>query len=267
VRRSLLLGCLGPLLLLGCGDDTAVDLGAPDLSAADLNVLAGDSDHDGLTDDEELALAANYLPFLSGAPDDMCPVSGLVVRVTPIAPAPLVALRYAWLFDRRCDGVPVEGDGGAFVVFVDPRVPAPAGQISLRGNATPGSACQRFSTCGQCSGQPICATLGGEPAVWAARDRHAIYVDRPLSCTQVSPCEETCEDAPATAHPPIVDVGEPTAPTVRDLTDAGFVRPENGWTSPSLLHHDPWGGAPFGALPPIAELLTGASADAPVCLP
>jgi hypothetical protein len=106
--------------------------------------------------------------------------------------------------------------------------------------------------------------LNGTPAVWAGQNRHAIYVNRPVSCTQTLPCQVSCEDA-APAMPPIVDVGEPDAPTVHDLTDAGFIRPELGWMSPELQHYDPWGNAPFGALPPLSTLLTGAKIDAPAC--
>ena len=259
-------GLLALALVAGCHGNGASDLGAPDAAVADLEVLAGDSDRDGITDADETSLAVVYLPFLSPAPDDDCPTSGLIVRVTPSDLAPLVELRYLWLFDRSCDATTVrDGDGGAFVAVVDPRLPAPDGIISLRGISRPGDFCQRLSSCGRCPGQLSCAALNGTPAVWAGRDRHAIYVDRPISCTQMQPCLVICEDAPTAAMPPIVDVGEPSAPTVHDLTDAGFIRPELGWMSPELAHYDPWGSAPFGSLPPLSTLLTSAELDAPTC--
>jgi hypothetical protein len=253
------------LALAGCGDGGGSDLGAVDLSVVDLQVLAGDSDADGLTDAEEAQLASDYLPFLSVSATDACSTSGLVVRVTPTTPAPLVALRYVWLFDRACDGVALAGDGGVFVVIADPRKPAPDGIVSMRAIARPDSTCQRLSTCGRCTGESPCSELGGAPAVWAGRDRHSIYVDRSVSCTQTPPCMVACEDAEGGTRPPIVEIGEPGAPRVHDLTDAGFIQPMLGWTSAGLMHYDPWGDAPFGALPPLRQLLTDKTADAPTC--
>jgi len=256
------------LLLLGCHDRPQYDMGLVDLAVGDRTFSATDRDGDGILDAEEARLASAYLPFLSAAPDDHCSTSGLVVRVSPIQPAPLVALRYAWVFDRSCDVGDVVGDGGTFVVIVDPRVPAPGGLISMRAIARRNTTCQKVSTCGQCAGQLTCHTLGaGVPAVWAARDRHAIFVDRPSFCTQTPPCQLVCTDAASSAVPPIVNIGEPDAGLVHDLTDEGFIRTELGWRNAALMHYDPWGDAPFGALGALKYLLTDSAIDPPTCLP
>ena len=256
------------LLLAGCHTTPAYDLGVADLAIGDHNFTATDRDGDGLLDADEDRYASAYLPYLSVAPDDACPTSGLVVRVSPIAPAPLVALRYVWLFDRSCTLVDAVGDGGSFVVVIDPRQPPPAGLVSMRAIARRDTGCQRISTCGQCAGQLTCATLGAAlPGVWAGRDRHALFVDRPSFCTQTPPCQVLCADAPSPTLPPIVNLGEPEAALVRDLTDGGFIRTELGWQSSALLHYDPWGDAPFGALPSVKSMLTDSAIDPPVCLP
>ena len=255
------------LVLAGCGGAAAVpDLGARDLAVGERTITADDRDGDGLADAEEARLAAAYLPFLSLAADDPCPTSGIVYRATPLALAPLVALRYAWLFDEECGARTRAGAGGGFTVVVDPRRAAPDGDVALRALAWGGSACQRISTCGRCLGQSPCATLGGVPAVWAARGAHAVYVDRPSSCTQIGACAADCVDATAPAMPAMVNVGEPEVGLVRDLTTDGFIRPELGWKSPELLHYDPFGQAPFGASPAIATMLDGPSGDPPVCV-
>jgi hypothetical protein len=43
-----------------------------------------------------------------------------------------------------------------------------------------------------------------------------------------------------------VNAGEPGRPLTRDLTGAGLITIGNGWTEPSLLNFDPWGGHDFG---------------------
>jgi len=260
---------LTPLLVLAalaaCNEVDYPDLGAPDLAREDHPITASDRDGDGLDDAEELRLASEYLPFLSVAPDDQCPTSGLVVRVTPGELAGQVRLRYGWLFDRVCGAVSLEGDGGSFSIVVDPARAGAAGIIALRGVGRQDTACQRLSTCGRCGGQLSCAELGDRPAVWAGRDRHTTYANRPQSCTQTGACMVACVDAQQSSAPPIVNVGEPNAPLIRDLTVEGFIRPELGWQSPSLLHYDPWGGQAFGSSPSVVERLTATLIDPSSC--
>lgn len=252
-------------LLCACDEVQRPDLGALDLAVVDHPITAFDRDGDGIEDAEEERIARGYLPYLSIAADDACPTNGLVVRVTPGERAGQVRVRYAWLFDRACGDVAAEGDGGSFALVVDPRLPAPEGILSLRAVGRQDTACQRVSTCGRCGGQLSCELLGGLPAVWAGRDRHAAYASRGFNCTQVGVCRVECVDATMSAAPPIVNVGEPNVPLIRDLTTEGFIRPELGWQSASLLHHDPWGGEPFGASAGIATRLTADLVDPPAC--
>ncbi len=243
------------------------DLLPPDLSVVIRQPTATDRDADGLEDAEEARLAQAYLPYLSLDPNDACPTSGLVVRVTPGERAGQVRLRYAWIFDRSCGPVPAEGGGGSYSVVVDPAVAAPAGVISIRAIARRDTSCQRISTCGACAGQSRCEALGpqGMPAVWASSGTHALYADRPLSCTQINNCAARCVDAAQPTVPTMVNVGEPGLPLVRDLTDEGFIRTDLGWVSPSLMHYDPWGGLAFGSTVPLDKLLAGSIDDPPSC--
>ncbi len=256
---ALLAACAGPV--------AQEDLGLPDLSVFDRQPTATDRDADGLEDAEEDRLAKAYLPFLSLDPSDQCPTSGLVVRVTPGERAGQVRLRYAWIFDRSCAQVKSEGGGGSFALVVDPARAAPDGLISVRAIARRDTSCQRASTCGRCAGESSCATLGDAslPAVWASTDSHALYADRPRTCTQVNNCAATCVDASQASAPPVLNVGEPDAPLIHDLTDEGFIRPELGWQSASLMHYDPWGGKPFGSISPIVRLLADEIDDPPTC--
>lgn len=259
-------GCAWALVLAGCGTATGpTDLASSDLLAIDLHLTEADRDGDGLDDADELALATRFLPYLSIAPLDGCKTSGLVFRVTP-ADGGRVRIRYAWLFDRSCDAVVSEGGGGAISMLVDP---ADETIVSLRAIARPGTSCQAVSTCGVCLGQTPCATLGtpARPAVWLSQDRHGLFVNRTLRCTQTGACAATCADAPTPGAPPMINAGEPFAPLTRDLTRDGFVRSDNGWQSPSLMHHDPWGGLPFGNGPSVSSLLVGQNTDTPACGP
>jgi hypothetical protein len=188
-----------------------------------------------------------------------------VVRVTPAEHPGQVRLRYGWLFDRACLDTTQEGDGGSFSIVVDSTRAGSAGIVALRAVGRQDTTCQRLSTCGRCAGQPSCAELGGRAAVWAARGRHTSYANQPVSCTQVGNCHAECVDAPQGSVPPIVNVGEPEAQLVHDLTDEGFIRPELGWQSPSLLHHDPWGGQPFGTSSAIAARLSASLIDPSTC--
>ena len=258
------------LLLAAVGCSSAFDrgdLGALDLAAPIRNITATDRDGDGISDADEATLATTYLPYLSLSGADTCSTNGLVVRVTPDAIAPRVRIRYAWLFDRSCTPVLIEGSAGSFSVLVDPT--KSAATLSVRAVARAGTSCQHLSTCGQCLGERACETLGDppRPAVWASRDRHALYVNRAQSCVQTGACVEVCSDAPTAVTPTIVNVGEPDALLVHDLTDEGFIRPDAGWQSSSLLHYDPWGGAPFGGAESVALMLTSTLGDTPSCAP
>ena len=251
--------------LAACGTQpTSFDLGPRD-AAVDRALTATDRDGDGLDDTEELAIARDYLPFLSIGGDEMCPTSGLVVRVTPAEIVGLVRVRYGWIFDRDCN-VGTRGVVGGFGVLVDPSRAAPDGIVSLRSVSRPDSFCQALSTCGQCPGQMACETRLGRPTLWASVNRHAIYANRSLSCLQSGACVALCENAATSAAPPLVNVGEPDAPLVRDLTDDGFISAANGWQSTELFHYDPFGGQPFGDGPSLRTVLDDPQrSDPPGC--
>jgi hypothetical protein len=260
------------VILVGCNDGNLgpIDAGPlRDLASTDQAVNPADRDGDGLDDDVEGQLAIRYLPFLSLAAGDDCPVSGLAVRVTPAATSPFVMIRYAWLFDRECDNVAREGAGGSISLYVNPDLSAASGIIGMRAIAREGTGCQNISTCGQCLGQFTCASVQGGPmpAVWAGMDSHALYVDRVESCIQTNQCAATCTDASMSAAPPIVNVGEPGRPLINDLTTQGFITAANGWQSPTLMHYDPWSGLPFGAIAAVSDLLDGLAIDPPSCSP
>ncbi len=254
-------GCCILVALAACNSvPSTLDLALHDLASGDLRITAMDRDGDGLSDAEEAALASHHLPYLSLMPIDGCPTSGLAVRVTP-EPAG-VRIRYAWLFDHACETAITDGGGGVISLLVDP---AKNALVSMRAIARPDTSCQSISTCGICLGQSPCAVLADKPAVWASQDRHGLYVNRQLRCTQTGACSSVCSDAMKPTAPPIVNVGEPQAPLVRDLTADGFIQPQNGWTSVSLQHYDPWGGLPFGTGPSVAALLSGTDTATPVC--
>ena len=261
---------LAVLLLAACnaGALPPFDAGPPaDLVSSDQAVNPLDRDQDGIDDATEAQIAMSYLPFLSLSGNDLCTTSGLAVRVTPSAMPPLVMVRYAWLFDAECDNVPNEGSGGSISLLVNPGVVGAAGIIGVRAIAREGTGCQNISTCGQCLGQLTCATLGGLPAVWAGLDSHALYVNSTESCIPVTVCAAECDDAAMSAAPPMVNVGEPSVPLIHDLTDQGFITAANGRQSMSLMHYDPWGGLPFGAIAPVSDLLDGVAIDPPICTP
>jgi len=260
VRWLLLALALSACRKTGGGNGVLLDGSSGD--AAHAPITAGDLDGDRLTNTDEATLAQAYLPFLSLAPDDACPTNGLVVRVTPAEIAGLVRIRYVWLFDEDCD-VGQQGVDGSIALLVDPTKPSPGGIVGLRTVARPGSFCQQISTCGTCSGQLACEDLGGVPAVWAARDRHAIYATKTITCIQTGACMAECADATQPAMPPLVNVGEPDVPLVHDLTTGGFITSANGWKSMTLYDYDPWGGASFGDAAPVSSLLDGQ--DPPNC--
>lgn len=260
MRRVLLLVLLAACRKSGGGSGPLLDGSIGD--AAHAPITADDPDGDGLSNADEATLAQAYLPFLSIAPDDACPTNGLVVRVTPAEVPGLVRLRYVWLFDRDCD-VGRQGVDGPISLLVDPSKPSPTGIVGVRTVAWPDTFCQRISTCGTCLGQLTCDELGGLPAVWAARDRHAVYATRSVTCMQTGACLAQCADATERAMPPIVNVGEPDVPLVHDLSTNGFITSANGWQSMRLYDYDPWSGAPFGDAPPVSALLDGF--DPPSC--
>lgn len=258
-------GCTGGWDAPGGADGStgaAVDAARPGPDApVDL-----DGDRDGLGDAQEMALAAAYRPFLSLHPDDGCPLGGIVLRVRPHPDDPaLVHIIYDHLFERDCGATGHVGDNEVFAVTIDPREPAPGGIRAIRAIAHQSTPCQRVSECGACGDMDACATAprAGQfwPVVYSSRDKHGSYV---------SGCQWSCFDSCELGSgddPPMVNAGEPDAHLVDDLTAAGLITEEAGWSEPSLFGASPWDpDAEFGDAGVIAGDLTDPAFDTPTCL-
>ena len=236
--------------------------GVADLEA----VLEIDDDHDGLADALEDAAARAYLPFLSSHPDDACPLSGIVVRVRPHPDdAALLHLAYSRLYQDDCGLAGHVGDNEAFGVTVDPARAPPWGLVALRAIGHQGTLCERTTTCGSCEGLGACTTApDGRAVLFSSKDKHAGVVDLGLACGLLS-CFDTCELSDEPAIVPLVNVGEPDAPLVSDLSEQAFVREEIGWTQASLQHYDPWSDAEFGTAGVVAGDLVDEAFLTPAC--
>jgi hypothetical protein len=241
-------------------------------------VTGNDRDQDGLVDAQEDAWARQYLPYLSFSPDEDCGVHGIIVRVSPHpAGMGLIHILYDVLYDQDCGPLNTGlgghvGDDERFAITVDPTMPPPEGLVAIKAISHRGSQCEMASVCGRCPGLTPCQTLPvagvPTPAVWVARDKHGNYVNRSMTClfADANICGDICEDSAAPDMPPIVNVGEPCAPLVNNLTTMGFITTENGWTNMVLFNYDPWGGQSFGGGSVIADDLTDSAFDTPACL-
>jgi hypothetical protein len=233
-------------------------------------VTATDRDGDGLDDAMELAWAQQYLPFLSVAPNEECPTSGIVVRVSPHPTAGFVHILYDVLYNDDCGLGGHVGDDERFAITVNPSMPPPLGIVSIKGISHNGTFCEKESDCGRCPGQTVCATLMENgtpwPAVWPSRNKHGNYVNRAETCEFTNTCLDDCQDNATPAMPPIVNVGEPCLPLVSNLTTMGFITTQNGWTHQELFNYDPWGGQSFGpGGGVVATDLTDPAFDTPAC--
>ncbi|MCC6332538.1 MAG: hypothetical protein IT380_00960 [Myxococcales bacterium] len=249
----------------GAQDGGAVqDAGAGDGGATDGGL---DQDGDGLPDDFEAALAAGYFPYLSLAPDDACPLGGIVYRVHPHPDDPtLVRLFFAHLYERDCGLNGHVGDNEDFGVTVDPSLPPPQGFKTLKAIGHQGTICQQVTSCGRCGGLTGCEyTDAGLPILYVSKNKHAGYVER-SRCNPVTACLDTCAFNPVPRVPPMVNAGEPGRPLVRELTDEGFITVDGGWTEPSVFHFDPWdAGAMFGTVSGLAGRLVDPQFVPPAC--
>ena len=205
-----------------------------------------DADGDGLDDDWERMLAATYVPYVSLDPGDGCPLSGMIARVRKHpANATKILIVYSHVFQRDCGINGHVGDNEAFGIAIDPAVPPPAGILAIRTASHQNTPCERVSECTTCANdsRTRCdfASDGGAqwPVLYASKDKHGQYATK-AQCPFIGTCFDQCTLAPQRARPPVVNVGEPAAPLTHDLTADGFITPANGWSEPSLMHHDPW---------------------------
>ena len=228
-----------------------------------------DEDGDGLDDAHEDFLARAYLPYLALHPDDECPRSGLLVRVRPHpADARFVHVVYVHLFDVDCGINGHVGDNEASGATIDPSLPPPDGIVALvaasHQNAFP---CERETACGRCDGMAACATAERDgaafPIVWYSRDKHGGYVEK--GPCDFGSCFDVCADNPAPVVPRIVNAGEPGFPLTTNLTAAGLITADEGW-SVDLMDHDPWAqGVEFGSAGETAGDLVDDAFVPPVC--
>lgn len=214
-----------------------------------------DGDMDGIEDAVEQDVAERYLPFLSIDPDDGCALGGIVYRLSPHpGDATKYLIYYDHLFETDCGLGGHVGDNEVFAITADPAVPPPAGILAVKAISHQATLCEKTSECGGC-GLPACPTApidGVEtPVVFSSKDKHATYVS--LNDCATALCFDSCELAPATTAVPLVNAGEPGAHLTNNLTTAGFITAANGWTEPTVMDYDPWGGAEFGGAGVVAD--------------
>jgi hypothetical protein len=207
---------------------------------------------------------------LSLDPGDKCPLGGIVVRVRPHPDdAALIHIVYDHLYERDCGLTSHVGDNEAFGVTIDPTIPPPAGLLTIVAIGHQSTLCEKKTTCGSCGGLDACAMAMKNgvayPVVFSSKDKHASYVQKG-KCNPILSCFDTCTLAPTSAAVPIVNVGEPGAPLVSDLTDQGFITAADGWTAQELFHWDPWDASKdFGSAGNVADDLVDAAFVPPVC--
>lgn len=259
----------------GMGGSNAAGAGGTNPSGGGGNGTGGmsgivDLDLDGLDDAWEEKIARDYLPFLSLDPGDGCPRGGIVVRVRPHPDnAALIHIVYDHLYEKDCGLTAHAGDNEAFGATIDPNVPPPAGILTLVAIGHQATICEKTTKCGSCGGLDACATAmkngAAYPVVFSSKDKHAGYVQKD-KCNPILSCFDTCTLAPSSTDVPLVNVGEPGAPLVKDLTDQGFITQANGWTEQDLFHCDPWNTSKdFGGAGNIAGDLVDAAFVPPVC--
>lgn len=252
----------------GTADAGSTDAGADDAGALDAGIDAGvDQDGDGLADALEDALARGSFPYLSLAPDDGCPLGVVVYRARPHPDDPtLVLLFYAHLYERDCGLTGHVGDNEDFGVTVDPALPPPLGLKAMKSIGHQGTICQQVTQCGRCGGLTACElTDAGQPVLYASKGKHAGYVEK-SRCNPVTACLDTCTFNPVPRVPPMVNAGEPGRPLVGDLTTAGLITADAGWTEASLFFFEPWdAGASFGTVSGLASRLVDPDFVPPAC--
>jgi hypothetical protein len=254
-------------VLAACGGANAGADAAPEVDAAvevDAAPAIIDDDQDGLADAYELELATDYLPFISLAPDDDCPLSGLLVRVRmhPADPTKILIV-YDHLFETDCGTGGHTGDNEVFGVAIDPAQPPPAGILAIKTASHQNTLCERITECTTCSGDSrrACDTamMNGAlyPVLYPSKDKHGQYAAK--SQCGFGTCFDSCTLNPAPHRPPITNAGEPDHPLVSNLTTEGFITAANGWTKPEVMNVDPWAPGDFAGAGAIADDLVDAT--------
>ena len=240
-----------------CGDGDASCEAAGGHCGAGFCVLR-DDDGDGLDDDFEREIAERNLPAIYAHPDERCGAPrGVVYRARrhPDRPA-RVAITYVVLYDRDCgswNGHLADNEAFGITVDLDARPGAPA-TVALISDAHRHTICDSLSTCQTAPGTSACAPTGSDrTAVYSSRAKHANYLF-PEVCA--GNCLDDCAAGPVDPAPLLVDVGEPEAPLVHDLSSDAtmMISTAGGWHAP-LLHFDPWMAGLFGDAGHVREQL------------
>ncbi|MCC7535507.1 MAG: hypothetical protein IT379_04815 [Deltaproteobacteria bacterium] len=245
------------------------DTGPTDAGTADAGPI--DRDRDGLDDAFEDRAAAEYLPFLSMDPTDGCPRATAIFRARPHPDdATLLYVEYVLLFERDCGALGHVGDNEGFGVTVDPSVPGAEGILAVRAISHRGTACHSATTCGRstCGGVDGCAfgTRRGVryPVVFFSAGKHGGYMSED-ACDGACILTNYCVLADLPFEPALLNVGEPDAPLVSDLTAAGAITSAGGWREMDLFGYDPWGGDDFGGAGNVAAQLMDPELVPPTC--
>jgi hypothetical protein len=221
-----------------------------------------DSDGDGISDVVEARVAAESMPYVSLDANDSCPTRGIAFRVSkhPQSPGRLMVWGVV-LYDRDCGLTDHAGDDEAFSVVVDPTKSGAASILAVRTIGHQGTFCQKENTCGVCTGMTACTTAdgggGAYPVIFSSLDKHANFLfesacDSSYFC-DIGGCQLRPAAELASARIPMVNVGEPSRPLVRNLTTQGFIRAELGWKSTELMNVDPWRPGKFGGAGDLAN--------------
>ncbi len=88
------------------------------------------------------------------------------------------------------------------------------------------------------------------PVIFHSEDKHAGYAH--------DSCDFFCDNggcalADAPAVMPMVNVGEPDARLVSNLTTEGFINEASGWTEQELFDFDPWAPGDFGSAGDVSD--------------
>lgn len=273
VRPVLTRQSVAVVLLVACGtrpaaldagvepDDAGVevdggatpDSGVPDSGASSTDggadggsVTFADLDLDGLDDALEARLAHDYLPNLSLHPRDDCPLGVIIYRLRPHPVDPsLIMILYDHLYERDCGIGSHVGDNETFAITVNPAKPAPAGITAMKAISHQNTPCQKITACGACGGLAACdLTPDGRPRLYASRDKHGGYAQK-SACQVLAICTDDCA-AGDQLGVPLANVGEPDAHLIEDLTAAGYITADAGWTRSEVFNFNPWGPAKFG---------------------
>lgn len=216
-----------------------------------------DSDRDGISDGLEGEIASRYAPSYAVSDRDPCPLHGLLYRVSPHPREGLLVVRYVALYQHDCGARGHPGDSEVFSALVNPSVPPPEGILAVRAIAHQGTLCESVMTCGAVAGCHPCETMQREgrpyPVVYSSYGKHGGYLSLQV-CSFSFVCDYGgCTPRTRPDDAPMVNAGESGYPMVSDLTNQGFVRPEQGWSEPSLMHFDPWSRDKFGGAGNVAK--------------